>query len=219
MKFFKVACLLIAPLCCLGHKVDIPEELMHSGYNGTAAVHAVLTVIESTQIFQNYSHHRFLRRLANVTSNDGTTYFNDDLMLAGGGIWGIDDNKLNAMRETAKNSTIGQELRVVDKRIDDYLGVKILEKKQVVALKPIYGGAAAYLYLYYLMLLGHIDSVPLAENKIGQADLWVNHFCIQSARTPCCKEYFVAQVAILEEQEGIISNTATIPIHGFHIYQ
>ena len=210
MKLFKVACLLIAALCCLGHEVDIPDELTDSGYNGTAAVHAVLTVIESTQIFQNFSHHRFLRRLAKVTSNDGTTYISEDDMLADGGIWGIDDSKLNAMRETAKeNSTIAQELKAVDKCIDTFIGVSILDANFTVALKPIYGGAAAYLYLYYLKLLKSIRSVPLAENKIGQADLWVNHFCIQERR-PCCRDCFVAQVAILEKQEGIISNTATI---------
>ena len=207
MKLFKVACLLIAVLCCLGHAVDIPDELTDSGYNGTAAVHAVLTVIESTQIFQNFPHHRFLRRLAKVTSNDGTTYFSEDDMSAGGGIWGIDDSKLNAMRETAKeNSTIGQELRAVDKCINTFIGVSILDTEfSVVALKlkPLYDGAAAYLYLYYLKLLKSIRSVPLAENKIGQADLWVNHFCIQE-RTPCCRDCFVAQVAILEKQEGII---------------
>lgn len=193
MKIFEltIACLLIAAVFSFGNAH--PAILTQAGANGTAIVHAVITVIESGKVF-NFSDHRFLRRLAYVTSNDGTAYCDDD----GSGIWGIDEDKLDAMRQY--KDTV--DLTAANNRTEMLVGLSILEAEvEAVQLKPLYCGAAANLYLYYLMLTDGDIEVPLAHDIAGQADLWVKHFCVSSAKRSCFKEYFVYLVTELERKE------------------
>lgn len=202
MKIFEliIACLLsTTALCC--DFIDAPDILITKGTNGTAAVHTVISITGSVNISNafNDSDHRFFRRLAFVTSKDGTEYDNEDDMLDGGGIWGIDQTKLDEMRKYEK------QLSDFDESIACHIGVDILDKKFTLedVVKPLYGFAAAHLYLSYVILVKGVQSVPQTDDIAGQADLWVKHFCVPSAITTCCREYFTDLVTELENQEGI----------------
>ena len=184
---------------CAGEESQCNNLFYQKGGNGSDVVRAVISKIESSNIF-NDSDHRFLRRLAYVGTKDGTLYGNLDEMKNGGGIWTFDVHKLESLKRAKDHPKIHK----VNVLLEEHLGIeinKMFDDELENVTEPLYCGVATRFYLYYLK---HIErkSIPSAIDLTGQAYFWFTHFNITIDRQFCLEEYFKDEVKQLENQEG-----------------
>lgn len=206
MKIFQLVtiCLLAYAASPASAQCTNEQPICEVGANGSDVVNAVLATIEQANIFNDSDTNRFLRRVAYVTTRDGTIYRDEDEMSAHGGIWTFDEGKLNLMRQALFLGSLGIKLKEVNNLIEFHFGIDILEhyfSKQYVNT-PLYCGIAIRFYLYYLELV-ECMCIPPALDLRGQANLWLTHFNVTVGSRPCLEDLFVDEVKQLEKQEGI----------------
>ena len=218
MKKFKLpAFFKIASLCVVINLVSsqtpttAPLQKCREEYElGTPIVHAVIAELESLGILQLFPpDHNFLRRLAHVETRDGYHYTlsaelleaDKLLLVAGGGIWAIDREKLKSLQRAINEET--EALINIQIKIDEILGLNNFtgQSFEDIIIEPLHCAVIARFIIYHQELTNNSIKIPLARNIMEQAEFWVNYYCNNESRN-CRVEHFVEEVADLEEREG-----------------
>ena len=162
---------------------------------GSDVVEAVIARLKKCDIFSE--DHQFLRRLAFVETRDGADE-NTFTRQESGGIWGLHKDKLNVLHsETSlfKNETVWTV-------VSECIAMVVIENTRGPMVpsvdflnKPLLSGLAAGLYLYYLGTNG-TASIPLAENRTGQAQFWKKYYHSGNVT----EDDFIQRVYILERE-------------------
>ena len=166
-------CPVVAP--CLNTHEMMP--LLKSDGTGSDVVKAVISKLHSLQILE--CDHHFLRRIALVETNDGTTG------VPHGGIWALGEDKFNVVANEAVN-VLSSKLC-----LNTAYGITYAFLK-----KPLVSGLTAGLYLNYLENSSNARlSIPLAGNIEEQAQFWITYYHSREFTA----SYFMEQV---EGREG-----------------
>ena len=143
---------------------------------GSDVVEAVIARLKKCDIFRE--DHQFLRRLAFVETRDGADE-NAFTRPESGGIWGLHKDKLDVLHSDISLFNNNETIRRV---VNECIAIVVTEnvKEPVIPsvdflTKPLLSGLAAGLYLYYLEING-TASIPLAENRTGQAQFWKKYY-------------------------------------------
>ena len=162
---------------------------------GSDVVEAVITRLKKCDIFK--ADHQFLRRLAFVETRDGADE-NTFTRPESGGIWGLDKYKLDVLHSNAslfnneKTWTVVREC--IAKVVTENTGDPVVPSVDFLN-KPLLSGLAAGLYLYYLEING-TASIPLAGNRMGQAQFWKKYYHSGNLT----EDDFIQRVYILERE-------------------
>ena len=142
---------------------------------GSDVAEAVITRLKKCDIFRE--DYQFLRRLAFVETRDGADE-NTFTRQESGGIWGLHKDKLDVLHSDASlfnNETVWTVVR-------ECIAMAVIENTRDPVVpsvnflnKPLISGLAAGLYLYYLEING-TASIPLAENRMEQAQFWKEYY-------------------------------------------
>ena len=192
MAVGRIANCLLQLLSLLAASLSVAVALdttLHEGAVGSEVVQAVIAKLDASRAaFRD--DHRMLRRLAFVETVDGTNSTSGDR----GGLWGLDEAKL----DTVLSSPELLELRIALRAVFgiDWGSVTIDD-----LLKPFYAGMVARLYLHYLEISG-TAVIPLAGDLVAQARFWLAYYHSDVGGVSRTEVYFVEQVDILEEREG-----------------
>ena len=149
------------------------KSLLNPAGYGSEIVEAVILKLHSLQILT--CHHRLLRRIALVETEDGTSK-------PGGGIWALD---------VSRYSNITQEVK---KAVNTKLCLNVTGDIPYNFLKqPLISGLASNLYLNYLENNRSIG-IPVARDIKKQAQFWNTYYHLRNLSV----NYFVAQVTSFE---------------------
>ena len=134
------------------------DQTLELSADGSDVVEIVIAKI--SKIFD--SDHRLLRRIAYVETNDGAGG------VPPGGIWAVDESKLNIVLTTANlmelREEVNQEFKINLSRVTfDFLR------------KPLVSGLVARLYLHYLEITKN-TTIPLAVAIGDQAQFWHRYY-------------------------------------------
>ena len=168
--------------CFRGKAVSQEDQTLQDGANGSDVVEMVLAKISGIPEFS--SDHHLLRRIAYVETNDGNSSVPHE-----GGIWVVDEHKLNIVHTAPKLVDIRKRIDIV---LDNEFECSSLSK-------PFISGLAARLYLHYLEITENA-TIPLAADIEEQAEFWHTHY--YNGTNGLTVGVFVEKVKELEIQRG-----------------
>ena len=186
-KLLQLSVLLFTVLLCKGCNIQ-SGDVCNLNANGEEVVNAVISLIESTKIFD--CDHFFMRRLAYVQTEYGAnvpqSYF---------GIWGLKYKHISIIPALSSNKT----LRDVAQLIDDIFDINVfsIDTKQLEI--PLISGIVTRFYLLVLNVIDNNITIPMSISQ--QAELW---YQINFNKKNKDQQYFIDRVTVLEEQEGNI---------------
>ena len=147
----------------LGHGRGVDFTLV-PGTAGSDIVRAVISKIDALGIFP--TDNRFLRRIAFVESNDGSsneTYREN----YHGGIWQVNEDLFNETQDTS----MYPELVLLYDAIDLTFAIDWRLAMWEDLHKPFYSGLAARLFL---STIG--EDIPSSSDYFGQGNYWMQHY-------------------------------------------
>lgn len=171
--------------------VSAVDLTLQDGATGADVVLAVIAKLDSSNVFKVESDHRLLRRIAYVETRDGTKSNSSQR----GGIWAIDNGKLDIVRTSA-------ELQEKRSATRDKFGIEWSEMTWKDLRKPLYAGLVARLYLLYLESTSRV--IPLAGDVRSQAQFWFDYYYSNVGNLTV--EYFILEVKTLDTEEGMVAN-------------